>query len=117
MVANEDGEEHNHEGVMAHHNNGDRLGEGAMNHFDRHRKEMEVEDFYRDGDILEQGVVKIEEHSYIMTMRLRKISSNVENIRQILNHKLHLKELEQDSPAFQPEGFAEGGVGQNKWKK
>lgn len=51
---------------------------------ERHRKEMAIEDFFKDGDILEQGVVTVEDHQYIMTMKLKKITSNTENIRAVL---------------------------------
>ncbi|CDW88809.1 UNKNOWN [Stylonychia lemnae] len=49
---------------------------------------QDIEDFVREQEILEQGVLKIENNYYIMTMYFRRIASNYENMRAIIDERV-----------------------------
>ena len=78
---------------------------------------MEIEDFFKDGDILEQGVVSIEEKQYIMTMRLKKIQSNIENVRAYLQHNDQLRDFELGQEIDAPKNFKPNHDGEQRLKK
>ena len=52
------------------------------------KTKQEVEDFIREQEILEQGVVKIESNYYIMTLIFRKIKSNYQNMRILIDERM-----------------------------
>ena len=55
---------------------------------DMQKNHEEVEDYLRENEILEQGIILVEESQYIMTLIFRRIESNYENMRAIIDERV-----------------------------
>ena len=64
---------------------------------DLQKTKQEVEDFLREEEILEQGVVRIEDNNYILTIVFKRIKSNYENMRALMDDRVRRAEREEEA--------------------
>lgn len=56
--------------------------------FNNAGREPDVQDFVRDGDIFEQGIIRIKGNLYIAILVFRKIESNYENMKALIEDRI-----------------------------
>lgn len=59
--------------------------------FNEGRREPGLEDYVRDGEIFEQGIVRIAGTLYMATLCFKKIESNFENMKALIEDRLKIK--------------------------
>ena len=50
----------------------------------------EIEDFIRDGEIFEQGIIRIKGTLYMASLHLKRIESNYENMKALIENRLKI---------------------------
>ena len=53
----------------------------------------EIEEVYWDGDVLDQGCVRFDNHLYVATLHFRRIHCNYENMLEVFRVRNNVTEL------------------------